>query len=642
MTRLQTIPPALAGLALTALLYACGGGSGSSTSSPTDPQLPPVLSHSPQSQIDRLDHRLSTIRGETRGQGQIVGIADYQESVHPHAIYMRTAIRRIAPAAEFVMSYFETGLTHDAMLRSLVDRGATVVNMSYINEAENIENYASTPKIRALIAERRSSVTFVKGAGNGSASNAVDASIPSPESVAFASDNPNSVIVAAAEDGRLGRTNAGTRYNQCGPESFRNQAGYICLAAPTVWSANELTDPWWPAGDPDGTTTATNLKTALGGSSVATAYVSGLLSVMDQVFPEKTPEQDIQRLCATAIRGASYVDADVGCGIVHFNDAIEPFGPLAMPMAASATENTVTAASSAVSTPSTPATSFASTPVTLVDSLGYPYDIPLNAFVVGPANTFRTDFNDWMHDPIAASEPERADGANFSVDFTPTGHLAFANTIGEGSWKHGDTTLRYQSSLAARDEAPSVTSVTVDRGVFRAGFIHEPASFLGNAASGAFGRFGNTTAIVGTERTTSVGAWTLGARIELGFSQPEANRGLVTAIGNTTTSTFALRAARRTEHGAFRFTFEQPVRAESGAMTLDLPTGTNGPHGIRRDSVTVPLTPAGRELRFAADWLGSKTAFGQPRVRLAAAHQPGHDRDAAAEWTALAGWKTNW
>ena len=366
---------------------------------------------------------------------------------------------------------------------------------------------------------------------------------------------------------------------------------------------------------------------------------------MNQVFPEKTPEQDIQRLCATAIRGDGHVDAEVGCGIVHFNNAIEPFGPLEMPMAASATEQTVTAAASSVTTPSTPATSFASTPVTLVDSLGYPYDVPLNAFVVGPTDSFRTDFNDWMHDPIGTNDADRADrpdGPNFAIDFTPTGHMAFANTIGEGSWKDGKTTLRYQSSLAARGEAPSVTSVTVDRGVFRAGFIHEPASFLGNAAAGAFGRFGNTTAIIGTERTTSVGAWTLAARIELGLSQPEANRGIVTAIDKTTTSTFALRAARRTEHGAFRFTFEQPVRAESGAMTLDLPTGTDGPHGIRRDSVTAPLAPDGRELRFAADWLGSRTAFGQPRVRLAAAHQPGHDRDAAAEWTALAGWKTNW
>ena len=187
----------LATLGIMALLYACGGGSSpSSPSSGTMPDIP-VLDGSPQSQIDRLSQRLETIRGETRGEGQIVGIADYPETTNHHVIGMRTAIRRIAPAADFVMSYFESGLTHDEILQSLVDRGATVVNMSYVSE-EDVSVYPSTPKIRALFAERRSSVTFVKGAGNGAESGSTDPSTPSPESIAFASDNPNAVIVAAA------------------------------------------------------------------------------------------------------------------------------------------------------------------------------------------------------------------------------------------------------------------------------------------------------------------------------------------------------------------------------------------------------------------------------------------------------------
>ena len=233
----------LAVLGLVALLYACGGGSSpSSPSSGTMPDIP-VLDGSPQSQIDRLSQRLETIRGETRGEGQIVGIADYPEATpHHHVIYMRTAIRRIAPAADFEMSYFESGLTHDEMLQSLVDRGATVVNMSYGTE-EDVSVYPSTPRIRSLIAERRSSVTFVKAAGNGAESGSTDPSTPSPESIAFASDNPNAVIVAAARNGQLARTAAGTPFNQCGSETFRNQAGYTCLAAPVSGPSTNSTTP---------------------------------------------------------------------------------------------------------------------------------------------------------------------------------------------------------------------------------------------------------------------------------------------------------------------------------------------------------------------------------------------------------------
>ena len=109
---------------------------------------------------------------------------------------------------------------------------------------------------------------------------------------------------------------------------------------------------------------------------------------------------------------------------------------------------------------------------------------------------------------------------------------------------------------------------------------------------------------------------------------------LISRVSTSTSRAFAF-SATRTDflHKSDRLglTLSQPLRAESGAMTLDLPTAVDAQGEVIRTSRVVPFRPSGRE-RLAelsyARAVGKASAVGVAAIHRA---EPNHDASAADE-----------
>lgn len=118
------------------------------------------------------------------------------------------------------------------------------------------------------------------------------------------------------------------------PQSGQNRAGHICnqvAANGACLDAYRVKEFFVVA---PGTTTAAAALTGNGtqvisGTSIATAYVSGVVAVLRQAWPQLRPEQTVQLVFRTAKDlGAPGVDEVYGWGLVDLDKATKPFGQL--------------------------------------------------------------------------------------------------------------------------------------------------------------------------------------------------------------------------------------------------------------------------------------------------------------------------
>ena len=96
------------------------------------------------------------------------------------------------------------------------------------------------------------------------------------------------------------------------------------------------------------------------------------------------------------------------------------------------------------------------------------------------------------------------------------------------------------------------------------------------------------------------------------------------------------------DNGAsFRLALSQPLRVESGAASLSLPTGRTKDGLVVGTDLSAPLSPSGRQLDLTAQ-LDLPLLGGD--LSLAATHnqQPQHQQDAEGQWTFFTGYRANW
>ena len=280
------------------------------------------------------------------------------------------------------------------------------------------------------------------------------------------------------------------------PQGGLNRAGHICNqvgAGGQCLDAYRVKEFFVVA---PGTTTAAAALTGngtqiIGGTSIATAYVSGVVAVLRQAWPQLRPEQTVQLVFRTAKDlGAPGVDEVYGWGLVDLDKATRPFG-------------------------------------NLVANVGTKGPMPLknNTVVAGPLTAGTTSF-------VNASQFEDEFGRNFVVP------LGMAFTQRPNSFQHpylglnsGAITLTVEHNNTSMKLAQDGLAVGFKTNVadVEIGYSHQDEQVLGTVMRGNLGVRNSSNAWVGLSKTVPVTD-----RIELGA----AVYGAVAHVNNSSESMY--------------------------------------------------------------------------------------------------------
>ena len=441
-----------------------------------------------------------------------------------------------------------------------------------------------------------------------------------------------------------------------------------CIAAPGVSVKSAYFGPSATAGEP-----ARDFR-GWSGTSFSAPMVSGGLAVMKQLFRGQLSNTElVSRLFATARKTGIYADRTIyGQGLMDLGAATNPWGiPAFMgtgqAVGAQGGNDSVGQQDSSGGGVELSRTSLSLGPamgdglshalarqeVAAFDSLGAPFWFPADSFTLpaeGPSLAAR--LRQFLAPAVEPAVPE-----SWQVDFQAdapaleAGHLALT---------HGADRLRFHgpqglsTTLFQRpadyDQSPlaglavSWNPQTLPALSLTAGYFHEQEELLGSQGSGAFGELSGHTLFLGAELdTTTPQGWELSAQGELGMVAPAVARSqFISDISTLTSSAFRLQARKPFTNGvAFRLALSQPLRVESGAASLSLPTGRTKEGRVVGTDLSAPLSPSGRQLDLTAQvdlpLLGGE-------LSLAATHsrQPQHQQGAEGQWTFFTGYRATW
>ena len=160
------------------------------------------------------------------------------------------------------------------------------------------------------------------------------------------------------------------------------------------------------------------------------------------------------------------------------------------------------------------------------------------------------------------------------------------------------------------------------------GWLGESRGLVGSRPSGAFGRLGADTAIVGLSAHRRLGRrWGLLASAYAGRSRATVRRnGMVRRLSSLWTSSLAAGIIGREvdrSGGTLAFTLSQPLRVESGRAEFRWASGRTPDGRVEIERAVPGLEPSGRgldlELAYSRPWAG-----GLARLAAIASHDAGH------------------
>ena len=287
------------------------------------------------------------------------------------------------------------------------------------------------------------------------------------------------------------------------------------------------------------------------------------------------------------------------------------------------------------------------------DSLGAPFWFSAGSFTLpGEGPSLAARLQQFLAPSVEPTIPE-----TWQVDFQnaapalEAGHLALTHGA-DRLWFHGPQGL--SATLFQRpadyDQSPlaglavSWNPTTLPALSLAAGYLQEQEELLGSQGSGAFGELSGHTLFLSAELdTTTHQGWELSAQGELGMVTPAVARSqFINDISTLTSSAFRLQAHKPFSNGsAFRLALSQPLRVESGAAALSLPTGRTKDGLVVGTDLSAPLSPSGRQLDLTAQ-LDLPLLGGD--LSLAATHsrQPQHQQGAEGQWTFFTGYRATW
>ena len=406
-------------------------------------------------------------------------------------------------------------------------------------------------------------------------------------------------------------------------------------------------------------------------TSLAAPMVSGGLAVMKQLFRGQLSNTElVSRLFSTAKKTGIHADSSIyGQGLMDLGAATNPWGiPAFMGtgqvVGGQSRGDSVGQQSGGVELSSTSLSlgsamgdglseALARQEIAAFDSLGAPFWFSAGSFTLpGEGPSLAARFQQFLAPSVEHTIPE-----TWQVDFQSgapaleAGHLALTHGA-DRLWFHGPQGL--SATLFQRpadyDQSPlaglavSWNPQALPALSLAAGYLHEQEELLGSQGSGAFGELSGHTLFLSTELdTTTPQGWELSAQGEVGMVTPAVARSqFINDISTLTSSAFRLQARKPLENGAaFRLALSQPLRVESGAASLSLPTGRTKDGLVVGTDLSAPLSPSGRQLDLTAQvdlpLLGGD-------LSLAATHsrQPQHQQGAEGQWTFFTGYRATW
>ena len=468
--------------------------------------------------------------------------------------------------------------------------------------------------------------------------------------------------------------------------SFSNRCGIAakwCIAAPgdnvpvAYYGPRSRNDPQLARG-----------YSTSSGTSFAAPFVTGGLAVLKHLFRSQlTNESLLTRLYETArvtpdvvASGRScpaHLDLDgdlsdcelsstLGRGLMDLGAAAAPIGTMYL-----ALNGGWPAQSSQIS--GSPAIgdgmrlSLAGQDVAVFDSLGAPFWIDAGRFVGQPAPAqLATRVSRWLaeRDSVSGGPPVSGSsgvalaegvgpaGSSFHLGFGAPGdgHMSLAPRSAAAAVNFGNVSL---SSFAATGSGGEAGTHSVEAAVhglalawrpadepvgLHTGWIRETDTLYGSSANGAFGSLSSSLNFLGASGTYNARGWRLDMAAEFGRAMPEAAGGLLAKGGEHALSTaFSASAERPLGNGRFRLSVQQPLRVESGSMSVSLPVGRTPKGTVLHRQVALGLEPSGRQVDFGVDWTQEPAPGAVWRIGAVLSREPDHITSREAETILLAG-----
>ena len=418
------------------------------------------------------------------------------------------------------------------------------------------------------------------------------------------------------------------------------------------------------------------------GTSLAAPFVTGGLAVLKTWFRSQlTNRALLARLYETALvtpdpvaaggRCPAHLDLDndpaacelsseLGRGLMDLDAATSPVGTMSF-----ALNGGLPAQSSRLA--AGPPTgdgmqrSLAGREVALFDALDAPFWVEAGRFLKGPAVAgLGTRVSRWLARsdslgggplPPGKDSPGPA-GSRFHVGLgaDSTGHMSLAARPAAAGARFGNAVLSAFASTGANSEN-GMRSVNGDaHGAalawrpsngpvgLRAGWIGETATLFGSAAEGAFGNLSSSLNFIGASGAFDHSGWRIDLAAEFGSAMPDAGGGLLAKrSGSAFSSAISASAARALGAGTLGLSVQQPLRVESGSLSLFLPSGRTPDGAVQGRRIPVGLEPSGRQLDFGIDWTDTFAPGAVWRVGAVLSLEPGHDARRDAEAIFLAG-----
>ncbi len=459
-------------------------------------------------------------------------------------------------------------------------------------------------------------------------------------------------VVAVGRDGRIA--------------SFSNRCGIAadwCVAAPGVGVRAAYFGP-----DPDDGSPGTQSAFSPSGTSFAAPMVTGGLAVINHAFRRQLPNTElVKRLLDTADDSGIYADRSIyGQGLLDLGAATAPVGEIAVALGGrvdgpgSSLAGTRFTAGGPLG--SGLAQAFAGREIAAFDSLGAPFWFHLGDLAgAAPARPMLARLRAFAaprrDDPgPGALRPRFAaltagDRLSLGVLQAPSpgtdgGHLSLAGrALALGTGERDGLRVTAFSTEGIGGESPASGAALSWRPGggklgLTGGVVGERQTMLGSTAAGAFGRLSGASAFAGIEGSAAIGAWSIGAGVELGTVRAATGGGMIAGVSPLTTSAFAVAAGRTLANGdGIEVSAAQPLRVEAGRARLSVPIGRSKNGTVLRRSLSAGLAPGGRQLDIAASWHRTLAGGGTASVGAVWTRQPGHDAAADPELSLLASWR---
>ena len=399
----------------------------------------------------------------------------------------------------------------------------------------------------------------------------------------------------------------------------------------------------------------------LSGTSFAAPMVSGGLALMNQMFRDQLPSEDlVTRLFHTADRGDQYADRAIyGHGLMDLGAALSPVGAPAVTTGATVEGAGASLQQSGFQLGGAFGTglsrALSGREIAAFDALGAPFWYDLGGLVAPSTSPwFGTRVSDFMSAPAIE---RKADGtgpdstappAALRLDLGKTPNVAGIGPRNSLSLTMGQvdsivatafTTEGIDNQLPATGASLSWRASDAPLGV-RFGWFSERRSMLSTTGEGAFGSLAAHSVSLGLEIDQQVGDWQVGGGPEFGVVRTHAQDGIIAGVSPLATSAFAVHATRPVgANGMLQVTLAQPLRVEEGDARLSVPVGRTKDGSVVRHQFLADVTPTGRQLDLGVRW-ERPFAHGDLRLGAVATRHPGHDSDARPHIAVLAGWRT--